>query len=302
MKEGRACFPDDLEAAAFVATCEASYNDAVRNAARRILSSDTYRMVTLSGPTCSGKTTTASRLLAAVTAADKDLHIISIDDFYYHRADIIRRAKEEGRAPDYETAEAIDLSLFEKTVAAIRRGGEVRVPTYDFVIGERTEDRIFRADEDDIFLFEGIQAIYPEVTEILGHADCLSMFIEAKDAIKINDKLFLPPEIRFFRRIVRDYKFRGSEPVFIFRNWEGVRKNELKNIYPHASEVDIHLDSTMAYGINMLKSSLIPLLTDVKDHPEFGSEARRMLDSLEGIEEISHSLLPANSVYHEFVG
>lgn len=302
MKEGKISFPDLLEAETFVAASEASYNDAVREAGRRILENERFRMATLAGPSCSGKTTTANRLSQMFLKAGRDLHIISIDDFFYGRHEIQRRAKETGEEPDYETVNAIDLGLFKTTVDAIRRGGEVKVPTFDFTLGERGAYRTFRADHDDFFLFEGIQAVYPEITSILGHSDCLSIFIEARSSLKIGDTTFLPPEIRFFRRLVRDYKFRASTPHFIFDIWENVRKNEVSNIYPYAEDADVHIDSTMAYGINMLKPELQPILSSMEKDPEFGEKARDLLGKIRDIQPIPSHILPENSVFHEFLG
>ncbi len=302
MIEGKSGFPDLLEAEAFVLASEASYNDAVREAGRRILGNERFRMATLAGPSCSGKTTTANRLSAMFAKEGRDLHIISIDDFFYGRHEIQRRAKEMGEEPDYETVKAIDLDLFRSTVEAIRRGGEVKVPTFDFTLGERGAYRTFCADHDDFFLFEGIQAVYPEITSILGHSDCLSIFIEARSSLKIGSEIFLPPEIRFFRRLVRDYKFRASSPHFIFDIWENVRKNEVTNIYPYADESDVHIDSTMAYGINMLKPELQPILDSMKKDMEFGEKAIGLLDKIRDIQPIPSHLLPENSVFHEFLG
>ncbi len=302
MKEGRLSFPDLLEAEAFVRASEAAYNDAVAETADAILRMPEARFVTLSGPSCSGKTTTANRLSQALASAGKDLHIISIDDFFISRREIYRRAAEKGTEPDFETIDAVDLPLFHKTVNAIRRGGEVDVPTFDFESGERGQNRKFRADRDDVFLFEGIQAVYPDIMQILGHEDCYSVYIEASESLRIGNSLFLPPEIRFFRRLVRDNKFRGADPLFVFSAWEGVRKNELKNIYPYTGGVDKTLNSTMAYGVNMLKPFLIPLLTEVLENATYGKEASRLLDAIREIEPIPASVLPANSVFHEFVG
>ena len=302
MKEGKISFPDLLEAEAFVEASEASYNDSVREAGRRILQNERFRMATLAGPSCSGKTTTANRLSQMFAKAGKDLHIISIDDFFYGRQEIHRRAKETGEEPDYETVNAIDLSLFRSTIEAIRRGGEVKAPTFDFTLGERGAYRTFRADYDDFFLFEGIQAVYPEITSILGHEDCLSVFIEAKSPLKIEEQIFLPPEIRFFRRLVRDFKFRASTPHFIFDIWENVRKNEVANIYPYADDADIHIDSTMAYGVNMLKPELESILLSMKDDAVYGEKARAFLETIRDIQPIPSSLLPENSVFHEFLG
>ena len=302
MLEGRRAFRNEEDARAFILESEACYNTAIDSLVSEILRRPSCRILTLSGPSCSGKTTTANRLDRAMALVDKDVHTISIDDFFYERDVIYKKAAERGEKPDFETVDAVDLDLFMKTVSEIQRGGEVYAPTFDFVTGKRGKPRLFHAEERDVFLFEGIQALYPEIVSIIGKSEMFSIFIEVHDGVSFGDALFLPEELRFLRRLVRDNKYRNAAPNLIYKMWSGVRANEIKNIYPNLSDVDFRMSSTMAYGVNMLRPHLIPLFTELLEDPEYTHLAAQELRRMEDIQPLSASLLPENSVFREFVG
>ncbi len=302
MLEGKRVFCDEQEKKDFVNLSEKRYNDAISSLTQAISEQKDCRIFTLSGPTCSGKTTTANRIDRHLLEKGKDLHTISIDDFFYDRDTIYKRAKATGREPDFETVDAIDLSLFDATVSAIQRGGEVSVPTFDFKTGMRAEPRIFHAEERDVFLFEGIQAVYPEIVSIIGKNAMFSIYIEADDGISFGDVSYRKDEIRFLRRLVRDFHFRNAAPEFIYELWKGVRANELQNIYPNLGGIDFSINSTMAYDVNMLLPHLVPLFRSLLSHPTLASKAEYELSRLSGIEGLSPDLLPSDSVFREFVG
>ncbi len=302
MLEGKRSFESIDIARDFVNRSEQAYNDAINALTHEIEKKEHCRILTLSGPSCSGKTTTANRIDRHLLTLGKDVHTISIDDFFYDRDLIYERAHARGEEPDFETVDAIDLSLFRKTVNAIRAGGEVIVPTFDFKTGKRSESRVFHAEERDVFLFEGIQALYPEIVSIIGKHDMFSIFIEVKEGVRFGDTVFLPEEVRFLRRLVRDNYFRNASPEFIYYLWEGVRQNEIKNIYPYIGDADFHISSSMAYGVNMLMSHVVPLFSSLLGHQTLSSNAAQWLDRLQGIEALSSELLPEDSVFREFVG
>ncbi len=302
MLEGRRVFCDEQEKKDFVDASEQRYNDAISHLTSAISAHKDCRIYTLSGPTCSGKTTTANRIDRHLLEKGKELHTVSIDDFFYDRDTIYKRAKEKGREPDFETVDSIDLDLFQKTVEAIRRGGEVTVPTFDFMTGARGEARVFRIEERDVFLFEGIQAVYPEIVSIIGKNEMFSVYIEAEDGISFGDVTYRKDEIRFLRRLVRDHQFRNAAPAFIYELWRGVRENEEKNIYPNLGGIDFRINSTMAYDVNMLLPHLVPLFQSLRSHATLASFAEFELSRLAGIEGLQKELLPRDSVFREFVG
>ena len=180
-------------------------------------------------------------------------------------------------------------------------GNTVRIPKFDFATGRHAEYTEFNPDPTDLYIFEGIQAIYPEITALLNKVSGKSVYICVEEPIDVEGEIFSPTEIRLMRRIVRDYNFRGSSPEYTMFLWESVRANEDKNIFPYVEGCDIRINSTMPYEINLLVQFIKPLLEAVPESSDYYDEALGILRKLEGIEPISQSFIPDNSLYYEFI-
>mgnify|MGYP002511666807 CR=1 FL=1 len=126
----------------------------------------------------------------------------------------------------------------------------------------------------------------------------VSIYICAQSAVKIGDKIFEPDEIRFLRRIVRDYNFRGASPEFTMYLWESVRRNEEENIFPHVKNCDMQIDSTLAFDVNILKPYLENILKKMPADNEFICAARRIIEKIKEIEPVSRDYLAENSLYN----
>ena len=131
---------------------------------------------------------------------------------------------------------------------------------FDFVKGRRVGFKELDCTENDLFLFEGIQALYPEVHSLFDGHFSYDIFICVDSAISSNGQLFLPNEIRLMRRLVRDHNFRATNAADTFRLWETVRQNEDNNILPYASICKYRIDSTFACEISLLKDCLLQIL------------------------------------------
>ncbi len=301
MVRARTVFEGESDKRAYVAACEADYEADLSEAVRRTIASD-CRIVTLSGPTCSGKTTTAKKLISEFSEAGRSVHVVSIDDFYLDRDVLLRRAEATGGRIDFDSPTTIDMEAFGEAVADILAEREARLPRFDFLSGKRTSYETVPPGDHDVFIFEGIQAIYPEVTaHFSGHAYC-SVGAFAERGIMIGDAFFDRTELRLLRRLVRDYNFRGASPAFTLELWESVRANEELHILPYIDTVDVKIDSTLAYELSALKPYLLPLLAGLPAKHPFRGEARRIEEALSRIDEISKTYIPATSVYREFLG
>ncbi len=295
-------FKNEKEKADFVLECDRRFDQKLDEVVRSIAAIDGLKALTLSGPTCSGKTTTAKKLIECFEELDKDVHIISIDDFYLDRAVLNARAEEDPDIEiDYDSFETIDFDAFCECVEEIFAYKKVHIPKYDFVSGKRSGYTEIIAEHDDLFVFEGIQAIYPQITEVLAKHNFKSIYISVASEIECAGEIFTPNEIRFYRRMVRDFNFRSASPEFTFYVWESVRANEEKNIIPFAKNADIIIDSAMEYDLNMIKPYLINVLGAVPDISKYAEEARRIRDKFEKIEEISGEYISENSLYKEFI-
>ena len=267
------------------------------------------RVIRLSGPTCVGKTTAADKLTEALEAAGRVVHPISIDDFFYGRDVLHKMAQESGSQKlDYDSVKTIDLPALRTCVRELMEQGSTKIPIFSFKTGYREgyRDLIVEEGEEPVFLFEGIQAVYPEVAALFEGIPERSMFINVmQDTILYdsegNERVFTPDRIRLLRRLVRDEAKRGTSPDFTLTLWHSVRENELNAILPQADTCDYGIDSNMAFDIHMLAPHLRRILAE---QPCDGVEvewASRILASVEGVEGISADCLASNSLYHEFI-
>lgn len=285
----------------FVQKCEDEFEAQLERAAQKIIELNN-RIVTLSGPTCSGKTTTASRFISAIEHTGKKVGVISVDDFYKERAVIERESKERGlEKVDYDSALSIDLDYFEECIDKILDNNIAYLPKYSFDTGTRFKCYEFDSSKYECIIIEGIQAVYPEVTEHI-HSGYNSVQISVATDVEVNGSFFTSRQIRFMRRMVRDAKFRSASPEFTFDIWKSVAENEDLHILPFAGMYDVEIDSYMEYEPFMINSTVEKLLKDIDKNHEFYHKAEEIREKLKGFFDISPDYLPAKSVYHEFLG
>ncbi|MBQ6892917.1 MAG: hypothetical protein IJN48_01810 [Clostridia bacterium] len=293
-------FSSKEEIQRFVNECENRYLSDVKTACN--LAASGGRIITLCGPTCSGKTTTALILDDAFKKLGKELHTISIDDFYYDRSFLEARSREKGIPLDYDSPSTIDLELFAKVVEDIDDGGRVTLPRFDFKEGKRIGFEEITVTDGDVFLFEGIQAVYPELTKYLAGHDYTSLFISVEDNLSCFGEEFEKSTLRFFRRLVRDARTRGATAEFTFSLWKSVIDNEVKNIYSNLGGIDFCINSLMEYEISVIKPYVLPLLRSIPFESGHWQEAQTLAKKLENIPVIDSEFVPRDSVFREFIG
>lgn len=259
------------------------------------------KAIALCGPTCAGKTTTAKKLTRILEEKGKRVHILSIDDYYYDRS--VLKERSIGGEIDFDSPDTIDIKELSLTIREIFDDDEtvVEVPTYDFKRGTRGEPRLIPVDDSDVFIIEGIQVFYPEVYGLLNSYPTTTVYINAMKSIQCSGTTFHPVDIRFFRRIVRDYFRREASPEFTFELWNTVRKNEERNIFPYAHKAKIQLNSTVCYEIGMLKPYLEEILPLVPKKSKYHYIAQDFLEMISDFSVIDKRYLSPDSLYHEFV-
>ena len=297
MKYSKKKFEGKDEMQAFVLTCEREFEEHLDNSIKEVCSVAGLKTVALSGPTCSGKTTAAGKLVEDFSKHGRRVHIISIDDFFKDTSNL----KKGDESPDFDSIDALDLDEFVRCTEAILEGKTARIPKFDFISGSRSGYYEIDPDENDLYIFEGIQAIYPEITSVLSSSRGESLCICPQSSLDVGGTVFEPNEIRLMRRIVRDYNFRGASPEYTFFLWENVRKNEDKNIFPYIGSCDVKIDSTIPYEINVLSQFLRPLLKTVEKSSKYYGIATKIEEKIEGIEEIPSIFIPDGSLYYEFI-
>ena len=298
-------FENQNDARDYILSCEDAFAQQMRAAAARILSQPSCKLLGLGGPSCAGKSTTAKLLIRHLEAAGKHVHIISIDDFFREQSEV--RLKDIKNNPDqkidFDSIDALDFPLFCRCVEQLMTTGYTQIPQYDLSCGKRMGSREYRIkDENDLFLFEGIQTVYPEISGILEQYPYYSMFIRVGRELRVADKVFSPHQIRLLRRLVRDYYRRASKPDFTLFLWDSVRANEEKSIFPYADRCCEQFDSTMGYEIGMLRPYLESFLPSILDSNDYGHIAAAILEDIQFAEPLNCELLPQVALYHEFVG
>lgn len=302
MMQARMSFADDGEAREFVKKCEREFEERLSAAVERVCEHKDIRLISLSGPTCSGKTTAANKLTDHLEARGKKVHVVSIDDFYYDREVLLARADNDPDTDiDYDSEETIDLEELRRCVEQVFTDEPTQIPKFDFLTGRRSGYVTIDADENDMFIFEGIQAVYPSVTALFKKFSYKSVYISVESGLEVAGRSFSTDEIRLMRRIVRDHNFRGASPEFTLYLWDSVRANEELSIFPYAVDCDYFINSTMPYELNMLAPFLRSLLPTVPGDDVHRAQAEAMLAKLDGIEPLSPKLLNADSLYYEFL-
>lgn len=300
MMIARTRFADERDKEKYVLECDADFEARLDRMMKDICDVKDIDFLTLSGPTCSGKTTASKKLISEFSERGKKVKIISLDDFFRDRKEL--EAEANGGMLDFDSENALDIPTLTRFMQDVQHKGEASLPKFDFNLAKRTHFEHFSRNDADIIVFEGIQAIYPVFTELFDkEAKLKSLYISVLTDMYIDGTAVTAREIRLWRRIVRDFRFRSASPEFSFRLWEGVVHNEDRNILPFASRSDFMIDSLQGYEACMLKPELIKLLKTIEKSSPYYEKSLQILQTLDGIDEISDKYLPKNSLYHEFL-
>lgn len=262
---------------------------------------DGVRIVLVSGPSSSGKTTFTKRLRTQLIANYLRPHSISLDDYFVNRE---QTPRDEQGDYDYESLYALDLDLFNKDLYRLIEGEEVELPTFDFNTGRRIfTGRKLQLREGDLLLIEGIHALNPDLVPSLPSHSLFRVYVSALTAIGLDRHNRIPStDNRLIRRIVRDGKYRGYSAFDTIRRWPSVRKGEEKWVFPYQENADAMFNSAMMYELAALRPFVEPLLRRVpRNTPEY-SEAERLLRFIEQIQPIPTETLPPVSLLREFLG
>lgn len=290
----------EQQARDFLAQCDAAFDARIDTAVSYILERKS-RFLCLSGPSCAGKTTTANKITSKLSACGVTTHVISIDDFFYNMDYLIKMSETKGTALDMDSPDTIDLETFSSCLKEIVQKGKTKLPVFDFHTHNRGGYRDFCCQENDLIIFEGIQAVYPEVTSLIAPYGMISIFVCPEKSISVGEQVFEPNIYRFYRRIVRDAQYRAANAERTLEVWRGVRSNEDTHIFPHKQNCDLIIDSSMAYDLHLLTPYLRDLLPQVSEQSRYYLRALDILNRTAKIQPISTAYLQPDSLYHEFI-
>ena len=259
------------------------------------------RMVMLSGPSSSGKTTTAKLLERCLEEGGQKCCVLSLDDFYLPREKVEVQA--DGRR-DFERVDALDAGRIKETFSKLLKTGRAEIPQYDFSLGRaRGEDREFRLDPDELVVVEGIHALNPLFTREVPEQACLKLYVIVKQRIKdANGEVVSPVDLRLVRRIVRDVKFRDTSAERTLAMWDQVEEGEDRYIRPYRITADYTVNSIHLYEPCVLRTVAIPLLRAIAPDSPYYRKARNLEAKLMRFEPLDPALVPEESMLREFLG
>lgn len=254
------------------------------------------RVFTVTGPTCSGKTTCSRLLTMHFEREGRHVIPLSVDDFYRNKADIPYLP--DGRR-DCDGVDSIDLPYLSVFLRRFLAGDEALAPHFDFLAGVRSGYTPCRMEKDDLLLLEGIQTMYPEVRAFLPPDATRFVAIEP---IPADDCPLSSREVRLLRRLVRDIRTRGSDAAETLGMWDIVTDNEDRNIYPYLSEADFRINSFLSYELSVIRPFAEQVLADITPDSVYYDEKERLLSALAAYPVLDASLVPADSLFREFIG
>ena len=259
------------------------------------------RIVTIAGPSSSGKTTFSYRLSTQLKTLGLRPHPIGLDDYFVNR---VATPKDADGTYNYECIEAIDTKQFNEDLIKLLEGREVQLPTYNFLTGCREYDKPYmRLEPEDILVIEGIHGLNDRLTYSIPEEDKFKIYISALTALNLDRHNRIPTtEGRLLRRIIRDARTRGNSARKTISMWRSVRSGENQNIFPFQEKADAMFNSALIYELAAMKLYADPLLFQVTpDCPEY-SEAQRLLKFLDYFIPVDPHDVPLNSILREFIG
>ena len=259
------------------------------------------RIVLISGPSSSGKTSFSKRLSIQLKINGLKPVGLSLDNYFVNREDTPLDAQGDY---DFEALEAIDIQLFNKHLIQLLNGEEIELPKFSFAEGRKKYDgTTLKIDSQNIILIEGIHALNPKLTSQIDKTLKYKIYVSALTQMGIDGHNRIPTtNNRLIRRMIRDNKYRNNSALSTLRRWGSVRRGEQKNIFPFQEEADVMFNSALVFELGVLKRYAEPLLKEVqKNQPEY-AEALRLLKFLSYFLPIPDTEIPPTSILREFLG
>ena len=253
------------------------------------------RIVLISGPSSSGKTTFCKRLQVQLTTNLLHPVGISLDDYFLNREDT---PKDEHGEYDFESLYALDLPYFNKDLKKLLSGEEIELPSFNFESGRRIfKGKKLKLRENSILVIEGIHALNPELTEFIDDKYKYRVYVSVLTSISLDNHNWIPTtDNRLLRRIIRDYRFRGYSAEDTINRWPSVRRGEDKWIFPYQENADAMFNSAMLYELAALRKFAEPILAQVPESSKANAEAYRLLRFLRYFNYIPTEELPGTSL------
>lgn len=280
---------------------EALHEKKLAQIADQINEKSEVKIILVSGPSSSGKTTFAKRLSVQLKVLGHNCTLISTDDYFVERE---QTPKDEQGNYDFERPDAVDLKLFNEHLSLLLKGETVNMPVFDFTRGSKTyPGKYLKLNNGNILIIEGIHALNPILTNSVEDKYKFKVFVSALTQISVDTQNPIPTnDNRLIRRIVRDYRYRGYSAVDTIKRWPSVRKGEEKYIFPFQENADVMFNSALLCELGILKLYAMPILNEVPENVREYSEAVRLLKFLSYFKRVPEAEIPPTSILREFFG
>ena len=259
------------------------------------------KLVLITGPSSSGKSTFCKRLSIQLKACGIRPISFSTDDYFVNRLDTPRLPNGDF---DFDNFETVDHRYLQSDVVKLMAGEEVDVPEYNFVTGLREfNGRKLKLDPGSVLIIEGIHALNPRLTDMVPESSKYKIFINTITSISLDDHNYIPTsDNRLLRRIVRDFNkgaFTARESIM---HWPNVRRSEVKWIYPYQENADVLFNSAYLVEFAVVRAHAERILMTVpKNCPEY-AEVHRLKKFLSYFTPVSDKDVPATSLLRSFIG
>ena len=292
------------DASELIKIAEAFHELKIASIARSITEANSergVRMVLISGPSSSGKTTFSKRIGVQLRVRGYDPVLIALDDYFVDRD---KTPLDESGKPDFEALEAIDLVTLNDHLKRLTAGESVEIPRYDFITGKRQwHEKPLQLTDRSILILEGIHALNPRLTPSVPDGQKFKIYISCFTSVSMDNSSRIPTtDNRLLRRSIRDNATRGHSLMQTFSMWPSVRRGEEKHIFPYQENANVMFNSSLFYEISVLKAIAEPLLREVPDTAPEHAEACRLLKLLEHFVAIDPDEIPPTSLLREFIG
>ena len=286
----------------FMEECDAVYMQRLEEAVRRILDNKKRSpIILLSGPSGSGKTTTSIKIAEAMEKHGICAHYVAMDD-YFKTVDHSTPRTPEGEL-DLESPLCLDMELLNRHFSQLANGERIYVPKYEFSRRMRVQapSKSIKLGSDEMVIFEGIHALNTMITDV--HPEAFKLYISARSDVEFQGSVvFKRTWFRLVRRMVRDYKFRGSDPLETMSMWGNVRRGELHYISPYKDQADFRFDTSFAYEPAVFNVTATKLFQAVPEGIDRFDELRKVLPALQLFGVIDEDLVADDALIREFIG
>jgi uridine kinase len=267
------------------------------------------KIIIIAGPSASGKTTTTIKLTEKLAALGYELMALNIDNYFF---DLDLHPRDSHGDYDFETPQAIDLELVNKHLNSLINGGAVKVPAYDFKKGKRTGiSEEIMLPEKGIILIDSLHGMFPEMTKGIPEDCKFKLYIETLSQLKDSDMKFIRwSDVRMCRRMVRDMQYRSYDPLTTLKHWHHVRRSELRYIVSKINDVDVIVNSYLAYELPVMKQRIARYLPryikdlqgeiQLEDAYERAERLNKLFSEIPSWKD--ESIIPEDSLLREFIG